>query len=147
MRELTIGNRNIQFFTSIKELPIDQSKKFNAYLLQDAGIGNTIEDVDIHLEKVITLLAQDKKPDAVEELKNMRFNLFSMLSQLDYKSLAFGCLIKGLEDYGTESIAKTINELSAEGLSVGMVQDILEEVKKKWTQNGQFTFPNSLGMI
>lgn len=149
MKELEFNHTKISLYTSIKELPIETSKKFQHYLLQDVGIGNTIEEVDEHLSRLMEFLRSDKKDDAVEETKNLRFNLFSMLSEWHFKSLSFACLIRDVngepvKDYSPEGLNKLIEKLSEAGLSNSMVEDALEEVKKNLIRNGNSIFLNSL---
>ncbi len=145
MTEVKINDKTtIAMYSSIKELPIELSKKFNYYLLQDAGIGNTIEDVDDHLARLYVFINSDKKNEAIEELKNLRFNLFSMISNWDYKSISFGCLIKSVNgepvtDHSSEGITALIDRLSKEGLTGIMSQPVLEEVKKNLIPNVDFT--------
>ncbi len=70
MTDIKINDKTtIALYSSIKELPIELSKKFNSYLMQDAGIGNTIEDVDDHLARLYMFVNGDKKMEAIEELK------------------------------------------------------------------------------
>lgn len=150
MRSLKLTDGpELVFYTSIKELPIEVSKQFGAYMVQQAGIGSTMEDVDEHLGRITAFLNADKKDDAIEEAKNLRFNIFSMIAKWDYKSLAFGCLIKSvdgkqLEDRGIEGLNELIEQLSKAGLTNEMVSDVLEDVKKNLIPNGNSTFQSSL---
>jgi hypothetical protein len=150
MTEVQINDKTtITLYSSIKELPIELSKKFNNYLLQDAGIGNTIESVDDHLARLMVFLSEDKRPEALEEVKNLRYNLFSMMSQWNYECLSFGCLIKSVNgdpvtDYSSEGITVLMARLSDEGLNNEKVQAVIEEVKKNLIPNVAFTSQNSL---
>ena len=153
MKEIAISDKcSIQVYSSIKELPIELSKKFNAFLLQDAGIGNSMEDVDDHLTKIMQFVGHDMKTEATEELKNLRYNLFSMLSNWNYKSAAFGCLISkvdgvSVEDYSSEGLSLLIAKLSEQGLTEGKVQEIVEEVKKNLIPNVNFSSRSTLEPI
>jgi hypothetical protein len=153
MTEVQINDKTtITLYSSIKELPIELSKKFNNYLLQDAGIGNTIESVDDHLARLMVFLSENKTPDALEEVKNLRYNLFSMISQWDYESLSFGCLIKTVNgepvtDYSSEGITVLMARLSEEGLNNEKVQSVIEEVKKNLIPNALYTSQSSLPQI
>lgn len=137
MTTITIGEHTLTLYSSIKELPIALSKQMGAYLLQDSGIGSTIGDVDDHLARLITLVNKDRKEDILEELKNLRFNLFSMLSKIDYRSLAFGCLIESVDgqkvtDRSTEALSALIDRI---GITDGQLDEYLAEVKKNWIPN------------
>ncbi len=153
MRTLSLNSgTEVVLYTSIKELPIRQSKDFGAYLIQDIGLGSSIGDVDDHLARITTFLQSDKKDEAIEELKNMRFNLFSMLEKWDYKSLSFGCLLKSVN--GQEVIDRTVeglnllmDRLSDAGLTGEIVEDTIREVKKNLISSGSFISRNSSEMI
>lgn len=150
MTEVQINDKTtITLYSSIKELPIELSKKFNNYLLQDAGIGNTIESVDDHLARLMVFVGEGKKDETLEELKNLRYNLFTMISQWDYESLSFGCMVKSINgepvtDYSSEGITAMMARLSDEGLNNEKVQSVIDEVKKNLIPNVNFTSLSSL---
>jgi hypothetical protein len=134
MTELKINEHTVQLYSSIKELPIVLSKRMSTYLLQDTGIGSSMNDVDDHLARLRIFVSNDRKTEALEELKNLRFNLFSMLSGLNYQSLAFGCLIASVDgqpvtDYSSEGIAALVDKI---GITQGDVEEYLDEIKKNW---------------
>lgn len=153
MRTLSLSSgTEVVLYTSIKELPIRQSKDFGAYLIQDIGLGSSIADVDEHLARITTFLQSDKKDDAIEELKNMRFNLFSMLEKWDYKSLSFGCLLKSVNgedvtDRTVEGLNLLMDKLSDAGLTREIVEDTIREVKKNLIPNGNSISQSSLERI
>jgi hypothetical protein len=153
MTEVKLNDKTtITLYSTIKELPIENSKKFNNYLLQDAGIGNTIEDVDDHLARLMVFLSEKKTPEALEEVKNLRYNLFSMISNWDYESMSFACLIKDVNgepvtDYSSEGIITLMARLSEQGLNNEKVADVIEEVKKNLIPNVSYISPSSLQPI
>lgn len=149
MKSINIGDTIITFYSSIKELPIELSKKFHAFLMQDTGIGNTFESVDEHLERLTAFLTADKKDEAIEETKNLRYNLFNMLSEWDYPALSFVCLIHSvngeeIKDRSTEGLNDLVTRLSEAGLTNADVAEIREDVKKNWKPSENFTFQSSL---
>jgi hypothetical protein len=147
MKAVKLNTTTINIYSSIKELPIDVRKRFDQYSIQDAGIGNSIADVDQHLEKVFTFVANDKKEDAMEELTNMRLGIFSALSGINFKSLSFACLVADNNDHSDEGLTNLVSRLSDDGLTDGMVTDILDEVKKNLIPNADFTSLNILERI
>lgn len=146
MRSIKISESvTISVYTSIKELPIDVKKKFDHYMLQDLGIGSSMEDVDAHLSKAFLFIGADKKEEAIEELKNLRYNFFAMLSEINYKSLSFACMIYDINaaritDYSYEGLSQIAERLSDAGLSSAMVEDTLEDIKKLDTER-ELYFP------
>jgi hypothetical protein len=151
--EISIGgDTKIIFYSSVKELPIELSKKMQNYLLQQIGVGSTVQDIDDHLERLTTFLSADKKEEAIEEVKNLRFAYFSAINGLRYDTLAFACLLysingKKIEDYSTEGLQALIIDLSSKGLTNEKVEAVLDEVKKNLIRNGNFTFLMSSRMM
>jgi hypothetical protein len=128
----------IELYSSIKELPITRYKLMQQYLIQDSGIGSSITDIDTHLSKTILLLQNSKLEEAKEELANLRYNFFSILSGLDFKCRAFSCLIKtingeSVSDFSPEGLTKITDKISI--LTTEDVSDNWEKVKKKLILN------------
>jgi hypothetical protein len=137
--EIKIDKTKVLLYSSIKELPIELSKKMQNYLLQAVGIGSTIQDIDDHLARASAFLSADKKDECIEELKNLRFAMYSAINEIRYDSLAFGCMIHSINgrlitDYSQEGITNAIAYLSKKGMTDEKVEQILEEVKKNLTR-------------
>jgi hypothetical protein len=137
MTEIQVNDHRLKLYSSIKELPITASKRMGAYLLEDMGIGSSVTDIDDHLAKLRTYVELDKKENAIEEIKNLRYNMFSMLSQINYKSLAFGCLLvsvdgKMVDDKSSEGLAKLMDGLDLSGAEL---DEYFVDIKKNWIQN------------
>jgi len=148
MEEIKLDKGTVTIYKSIKELPIRLSKEFQKHLLQDIGIGNTLQDIDDHLEKLFLHAQKSDFKSVLEEAKNMRFNMFSMLSEIDFKSSAFCCLVHSINgerilDYSPEGLARIAEKLSGMGLTGELVEKHLDEVKKNLIQNENYTFRNS----
>jgi len=152
MRLLKINDETeIRLYASVKELPIEVSKQFHAYILQDIGIGNDIESIDSHYSRLAVFIESDRKAEAIEEIKNLRFNLFSMLEKWDFRAMSFACLIQSVNgqpvtDTTLEGLDELIKRLSAAGLTGEMVSDLLADVKKNWIPNDSFISLNSLDL-
>lgn len=135
MTTIQINNITIELYSGIKELPIQRFKIFQNYLLQDSGIGNTMEDIDKHLANTIMFLGADKKTEAKEELTNVRYTFYSLLNGIDYKTKSFACLVKkidGLEyaDLSTEGLDNVVNKLEEIGATIEEIQSHWHQVKK-----------------
>lgn len=138
MITITTNNKSIKLYASIKELPITRYKLMQSYILQDAGIGSTIEDVDKRMNNIMMFAASAKTDDVVTEVTNLRYTFFSMLSKIDYLSKSFACLIAGIDDVekndlSSEGLTELVNEVSF--MPRGELQDHWEEVKKNWITN------------
>src|SRR5882724_3654573 len=121
---------------SIKELPIDRYSEFQKYLLQDAGIGSTIEDVYKHSEKIDVFLSAGKIQEAINERANQHFNFFFMLNKINIGHLSFAVLIESINDqpildYSETNLLKVCERISKLGLIHRVLNEILDDVKKK----------------
>lgn len=132
--ELPSGAR-LKLYATIKEMPVSLFNLMQGYLLQDSGIGSTMEDVDKHFQQLDALLSAGKLEEAVTERENLHYNLYAMFEGISFQSLAFGCFIYSIDkevidDYSEDNIKLLLDDLSAKGLTIGMVEEQLEQLKK-----------------
>lgn len=137
MTTYTINNQTIVLYSSIKEMPIKLYNLTQRYALQDMGIGSDMGAIDEHFRSLDSFLAANKIEDAQKERENMRFNFYTMLEGVNYKSLTFGCHIfsvDGIEvtDRSEEAITQLLNTLT---ISFDQAEEILAEVKKNFNMN------------
>lgn len=130
-------------YDSIDELPIVNFQKYNKYLLIDSGVGSDVDDIDKHITKLAKLINTDKKL-AMQELQNMRQNMYMIANNLSPKYFAFASLIysidgeviKDLSDENLLSIIKSLNNVKHSWLS-----KIISQVKKKIQEELELYFP------
>lgn len=122
MKRLLIKNKVVRVYDSIDELPIVNFQKYNKYILIDSGIGSDVDDIDKHIVKIAKLMKQDTKK-AMQELQNMRQNMFMVVNQVSPKYLAFAALIHDVD-------GKKVTDLSDENLK-NILEDI-QHVKHSW---------------
>lgn len=144
MRDVKLTDEvTLTFYESIKELPITASKRMSTYLVQDAGIGADMEAVDEHLGRLTHYLAAGRTDDAVEEVKNLRYNLFVMLMGMDHKSMALMCLVHSVngvpvKDYSESGLQRMVDMIG--DTPSGELAALLEEVKKNLIPNADTIF-------
>ena len=151
MITIKAGNKTFELFGSIKELPIIRHKLMQQYLLQEGGIGNTVADFDQRIAKTIALLQAKNQDDAIQELTNLRYNFFSTLSGLDFKCMAFACMVskigtKEVTDISTSGLAAIVEILEKTKMSVDQLQQHWDNVKKKLIPNSEPIFPDGSEM-
>lgn len=127
MITITAGDTVLKVYDSIKEIPIKRYKLMQQYLLQEAGIGSSISDIDYHLSKTIQFLQSEKNAEAVEELTNYRYNVFALLNGLSFKSKACACLVS---NYEVDECMPVI-----ESLTEGELSEVWDRVKKNLIQS------------
>nr|DAJ16716.1 MAG TPA: hypothetical protein [Myoviridae sp. ct1TR10] len=120
MKNLLINKKIVRVYDSIDEMPIVNFQKYNKYLLIDSGIGSDTDDIDAHIVKIAKFIKANDNKKALQELQNMRQNMYMVNSEISPKYLAFAALIHSID-------GKETNDLSDDGLKK-ILQD-LKEVK------------------
>jgi hypothetical protein len=144
MKNLLINNKIVRVYDSIDEMPIVNFQKYNKYLLIDSGIGSDADDIDAHIVKIAKYIKSNNNKKALQELQNMRQNIYMVNSEISPKYLAFAALIHSVD-------GKEVNDLSDDGLKKllqdlkevkhSKVVDFLLWLKKKVTNELEIYFP------
>lgn len=144
MKNLIINKKIIRVYDSIDEMPIVNFQKYNKYLLIDSGIGSDTDDIDAHIVKIAKYIKSNNSGKALQELQNMRQNIYMVNSEISPKYLAFAALIHSVD-------GKEVNDLSDDGLKKllqglkevkhSKVIDFLMWLKKKVTSELEIYFP------
>ena len=109
MKSLLINKKIVRVYDSIDEMPIINFQKYNKYLLIDSGIGSDADDIDAHIVKIAKYIKSNNNRKALQELQNMRQNIYMVNSEISPKYLAFAALIHSVD-------GKEVNDLSDDGL-------------------------------
>ena len=120
MKSLLINKKIVRVYDSIDEMPIINFQKYNKYLLIDSGIGSDADDIDAHIIKIAKFIKANNSKKALQELQNMRQNMYMVNSEISPKYLAFATLIHSID-------GKEVNDLSDDGLKK-LLQD-LKDIK------------------
>ena len=129
-----INGHTVKLYDTIEELPVVNFQRFNRYALIDAQIGSDLEDVDVKLTRIAKFIGLGDKVNAVEELNNLRQNLYFIqtgVSPKHYSFVAFiaeldGEKVTDLTDDGVKAIYAKLNEVPA-----GWIERMYERLKKK----------------
>lgn len=144
MKNVLINKKIVRVYDSIDEMPIINFQKYNKYLLIDSGIGSDADDIDAHIVKIAKYIKSNNNIKALQELQNMRQNIYMVNSEISPKYLAFAALIHSVD-------GKEVNDLSDDGLKK-LLQDLKEVkhskvidfllwLKKKVTSELEIYFP------
>lgn len=144
MKSLLVNNKVVKVYDSIDEMPIVNFQKYNKYLLIDSGIGSDSDDIDAHIVKIAKYIKANDNKKALQELQNMRQNIYMVNSEISPKYLAFAALIhsidgKELTDLSDDGLKKVLQDLKEVKHSV--VIDFLLWLKKKVTSELETYFP------
>ena len=144
MRKVVLHGRVLELYDSVDEMPIVNFQAYNRYILLDSGIGSDLDSVDKHITKIGKLLAQDDRAAAMQELQNMRQNLFMVVTKTAPNHMAFAALVKSvdgkpcsdLSEAGLKALSEKINRAK-----YGKFISILTAVKKKLDAELEEYFP------
>lgn len=145
MKKIQFNNRTIEVYDSIEELPIVNFQKYNKYLLIDSGIGSDVDSIDEHIIKIAKFIKNADSQKAMQELLNMRQNLFMINSGISPRYLAFAALIhkvdgeevKDLSDDSLKELLTKINEIKH-----NKILAFLLEFKKKIQDELETYYPD-----
>ena len=134
--------KSIQFklFESIDDLPAENYSYFNKYLLIDSGIGSDFSEIDtLHLGTISSLIKDPQK--LAGEIQNLRSLVWNIISGINLKHLAFGCLIHSVRgeqvtDLSADNLKSILKTLSEHGLTEAVL-------KKKLLKQGRTFTPSS----
>lgn len=145
MKTVSLNGKILKLYDSIDEMPIVNFQKYNKYLLLDSGIGSDADDVDAHIVKIARYIKAGSSEKALQELQNMRQNIYMINSELSPKYLAFAALIYSVD-------GQEVTDLSDDGLKalLGDIKKVkhsslfslLAKLKKKVETELELYFPN-----
>ncbi len=130
------GKHVIELFDSIQDLPILRFQRFNKYQMIASEIGNTFEDYDARMQKIIQFLKKDMKNEAIQELENKRQCVFNAFNEFTPLGKSFATLVKRIdnvdyENFTPDSLDRCLQHLEKIGLDNKSAIDKLQELKKK----------------
>lgn len=138
MKTLLVNGKTVKMYDSIDELPIVNFQKYNRCLLIDSGIGSDVDDIDAHVVRIAKFINAGDKGNAIQELQNMRQNIYMVNSSISPKYLAFAALIHSIDgkpptDLSDDGLKNTLAGLKE--IRHGVLIQHLMDLKKKFRTN------------
>jgi hypothetical protein len=135
MKVLTIKKHTIQFFDSIRKLPIRRYQKFNKYMMIAAEVGDSIADYDKRMARALGYLSAEDHKSAIIELTNQRQALHNALEAYSPSNFALACMVfsingKEYQSFEEDSLNEVLDKLEEIGFTKDMLDSSLTEVKK-----------------
>ncbi len=145
MKTVSLNGKVLKLYDSIDEMPIINFQKYNKYLLLDSGIGSDADDVDAHIVKIAKYIKAGSSEKALQELQNMRQNIYMINSELSPKYLAFVALVHSVDgrevtDLSDDSLKALLLEIKKAKHS--SIFSLLAKLKKKVETELELYFPN-----
>ena len=140
MRTEKINGHEVKIYDGIDELPITRFQAANKYMMIDAGLGSDLSAFDGHLATCMQYMANGDLKKAEQTLLNARESLHFVVSNVSPKMMAFACFVHSIDgveyDDLTESgVNNTIEVIKKTKISIGLVSDLIRNVKKKLILN------------
>lgn len=143
MRTITFGFPKIttlKLYQDIDETPVEQWNLYNEFALRDSEIGSTMQDIYKRYGTLAALIKSKQTDKAITEMDNLFQTYWSAMNGINFQSLQFGCMIFSInndpiEDYSEDNLKKVLGDLSKRGLTMKLVKQEIEEVKKKFRFN------------
>jgi hypothetical protein len=137
MKIIKHKGKEITFYSSIKEMPIERYIILQTYLMQESGIGSTMADVENHFRGIDTFLSSEKIQEAITERQNLHMNIYAALNGINFKSLSFACMIGSIDKQEIGCMEYDLKEAikKLKGISVGEIEEILTDLKKNCIGN------------
>lgn len=139
--EVNGEEKKLEFFTSIKELPIKRFNLLQKYTLIDASVGSTIADIERHFTRLDQFI-EAKDWESVEiERENMFMNYQFMLGQNYVKGYVFASMIKKIDgqviDVDDSNIDELVNMLECSSIITGDLEHLVDTQKKSLMRSYQ----------
>lgn len=144
MKSIIVNKKVIRVYDSIDEMPIVNFQKYNKYLLIDSGIGSDADDIDSHISRIAKFIKANSCKKALQELQNMRQNMYMVNNEISPRYLAFAALIhsvngKEVNDLSDDSLKALLNEIKE--IKHSAIVDFLLWLKKKVAFELETYFP------
>ena len=142
-------NIKIEFYDSIEEMPHRNYMKFNKEMMRPNEVGNDSNDVLKRIERAMSFINAGSADKAFRELSNARMTYTYAGAEIQPRGLALASMVKTIDgqkqtDLTSDGLRRVLKVLQDNGITKGEVDDISEEIKKKWSVNLKFFFLTNL---
>lgn len=139
-----VDGKEIEFYTSAKDIPARQLMLFQLHLAQHNGMGSTFEEIDARFQRLDEFLSAGMLDEAINERKNMRYSYYMMMDKLNTATLPAACAIKSIDgvrvsirtDEDIERYARLLQgeengEVTGDGMSTNGLEEVADRLRKK----------------
>lgn len=132
-----IKNLKIKIRDSLDELTERERKSFTDYLFKAAHVPTDFEGIKANVARTEYYLKKKDYESIYNANNNLLSGLATRINEFGVKSLAFYCLLDGVDsnDINEEKALKTLGDLYNLGLRQHQVDDICDNVKKKLSRD------------
>lgn len=133
MRTEQFRGHTVKIYEDVDEMPIRRFQRFNKCLLYDMGIGSDFSDVDVHMARIASYIPKDPAK-ALQELENMRNNLYYIVQGVSPRHMAFAALVAEVDGWPRDDLSdEGLNETLAllDDVKHTVISRLAEAIKKK----------------
>jgi hypothetical protein len=147
MHVIDVNNHTVTLYENVKELPIKRYVAFQKYVLLDSGVGGDIDSIGNHFSRLFQFLANRLIDEATEETKNLYYNLFMIMEEINPTSRAFACIVHKIDDeiitgFSEEDVKRTVEKLAEIEITQRHIEEYVDNVKKKSGSDLKLYFPD-----
>lgn len=148
MKEIPLNNRiTLKFCDHSDELTIDKFNQANEYSLLDSDVGNTPEAIIRHHQRMDAAINAKDWDQLTTVRKNMHMAYMAQASHYNFIGLQFAMHVKAenetmLWDYSIETLRDRLERWGKNGLTMQVVREAVEDVKKKSSENSASPSPS-----
>lgn len=142
MRVLRHNGHVVKFYDSPEDMTMRRYQRFSKFVMIDAGVGSDFNDFNLRSQKVIKLLKQDLKKEALIEFNNRFQMVYNAFEEYSPKHRALAILVHSIDDkvyanndYGADTLDEIIDKLEEIGVTQKQAKETVDEVKKKLKKN------------
>ena len=143
MRTEQFRGHTVKIYEDVDEMPIRRFQRFNKCLLYDMGIGSDFSDVDVHMARIASYIPKDPAK-ALQELENMRNNLYYIVQGVSPRHMAFAALVAEVDGWPRDDLSdEGLNETLAllDDVKHTVISRLAEAIKKKISEDLSVYFP------
>lgn len=138
------GAITLEMYDSIDVMPIENHINYTRLAMLDAGIGSDINSVMQHWTHIQRLCDKGDKDALNRELLNYQQALSFIVENTSPYLMSFVPFIhkingEVIEDYSDENAKVILERLNKGNLTVGIVDSVLDFIKKKWRESWRHT--------
>lgn len=141
MRTLTLPDGSgLSLWQTATELPAGRYNEFQYWLIRESGIGSDVASIEQRFSETAALLVAERLEEAADALALVHYAFTDSINKFSSRQLAFGCLVaewrgRAWTDASEEGLGRLRDELSAAGLTEGLVVGEVDALKKGWGRN------------
>jgi hypothetical protein len=144
MKKIKINGTLVEMYDSVDSLPAENYINHSRLAMLDVGIGSDLDAVTRHWQAIARLCAKGDTGALNKVLSNYLHSLQFIVSNTSPEMMSFVSFIRSIdgklvEDYSDETAKEIIGMLSKKGLTVGVVRQFMDMVKKKLNRKSKPT--------